>query len=118
MIKQYGIFHSHASFVFVQVYEEESIATENGATPEPRPFFEDPDSNITVQLAAPVHLHCRVENLQERTVSTVCIETFREFDRISRSKNGFSRHPLREPKDLYWIDSIYVLVFNWWLILF
>ena len=82
MIKQYGIFHSHASFVFVQVYEEESIATENGATPEPRPFFEDPDSNITVQLAAPVHLHCRVENLQERTVSTVCIETFREFQSI------------------------------------
>ena len=53
----------------MQVYEEESSATETGATPEPRPFFEDPDSNITVQLGAQVYLHCRVQNLQMRTVS-------------------------------------------------
>ncbi|XP_043277282.1 protein amalgam-like [Venturia canescens] len=54
---------------FTETYQEESVSTENGATPEPLPFFADPDSNITVQLGADVHLNCRVENLQGRTVS-------------------------------------------------
>lgn len=39
--------------------------TETGGTPEPRPIFEDPESNITVQLAAQVYMHCRVQNLQD-----------------------------------------------------
>lgn len=43
----------------------ESFATETGGTPEPRPFFEDPESNITVQLGAQVYMHCRVQNLQD-----------------------------------------------------
>ncbi|KAF7401401.1 hypothetical protein HZH68_007221 [Vespula germanica] len=47
------------------VYEVDSFATEISATPEPRPFFEDPESNITVQLGAQVHMHCRVQNLQK-----------------------------------------------------
>ncbi|CAD1480796.1 unnamed protein product, partial [Heterotrigona itama] len=47
------------------VYEVESFATEAGGTPEPRPFFEDPESNITVQLGAHVYMHCRVQNLQD-----------------------------------------------------
>lgn len=38
--------------------------TETGGTPEPRPFFEDPESNITVQLGTEVYMHCRVQNLQ------------------------------------------------------
>lgn len=52
-------------FWFTQVYEVESFATETGGTPEPRPFFEDPESNITVQLGAQVYMHCRVQNLQD-----------------------------------------------------
>ncbi|XP_011504604.1 PREDICTED: Down syndrome cell adhesion molecule [Ceratosolen solmsi marchali] len=64
-------FWHELSSPFTEVYEEESFATETGATPEPRPFFEDPDSNITVQLGAQVYLHCRVQNLQTRTVSWV-----------------------------------------------
>lgn len=47
-----------------QVYEVENFVTETGGTPEPRPFFEDPESNITVQLGAEVYMHCRVQNLQ------------------------------------------------------
>jgi len=42
----------------------DGFVTETGGTPEPRPFFEDPESNITVQLGAQVHMHCRVQNLQ------------------------------------------------------
>lgn len=38
--------------------------TEIGGTPEPRPFFEDPESNITVQLGTQIYMHCRVQNLQ------------------------------------------------------
>ena len=49
----------------LQVYEVESFATETSGTPEPRPFFEDPESNITVQLGAQVYMHCRVQNLQD-----------------------------------------------------
>ncbi|KAJ8669760.1 hypothetical protein QAD02_001019, partial [Eretmocerus hayati] len=56
---------------FTEVYEEETYATETGATPEPRPIFEDPDNNITVQLGAEVYLHCRVQNRQTRMVSWV-----------------------------------------------
>ena len=52
-------------FWSIQVYEVESFATETGGTPEPRPFFEDPESNITVQLGAQVYMHCRVQNLQD-----------------------------------------------------
>uniref|UniRef100_A0ABD2WV04 Ig-like domain-containing protein n=1 Tax=Trichogramma kaykai TaxID=54128 RepID=A0ABD2WV04_9HYME len=64
-------FWHELSSPFTEVYEEESFATETGATPEPRPFFEDPDSNITVQLGAQVYLHCRVQNLEKRMVSWV-----------------------------------------------
>ncbi|XP_015608036.1 peroxidasin [Cephus cinctus] len=64
-------FWHELSSPFTEVYEEESLATEIGATPEPRPFFEDDDSNITVQLGAQVHMHCRVQHLQKRTVSWV-----------------------------------------------
>ncbi|OXU26990.1 hypothetical protein TSAR_006853 [Trichomalopsis sarcophagae] len=77
-------FWHELSSPFTEVYEEESYATETGSTPEPRPFFEDPDSNITVQLGAQVYLHCRVQNLQQRTIDkirskkVICHEKIRE----------------------------------------
>lgn len=58
-------FWHELSSPFTEVYEVESFATETGGTPEPRPFFEDPESNITVQLGAQVYMHCRVQNLQD-----------------------------------------------------
>ncbi|KOX77205.1 hypothetical protein WN51_10295 [Melipona quadrifasciata] len=58
-------FWHELSSPFTEVYEVESFATEAGGTPEPRPFFEDPESNITVQLGAHVYMHCRVQNLQD-----------------------------------------------------
>ncbi|KAF7997951.1 hypothetical protein HCN44_009349 [Aphidius gifuensis] len=64
-------FWNELSSPFTEVYEEENPVTENGSTPEPRPFFEDRDINVTVQLGAQIHLHCRVENMQKRTVSWV-----------------------------------------------
>ncbi|KYM97395.1 hypothetical protein ALC62_11686 [Cyphomyrmex costatus] len=57
-------FWHELSSPFTEVYEVESFVTETGGTPEPRPFFEDPESNITVQLGAQVYMHCRVQNLQ------------------------------------------------------
>ncbi|KAK0073810.1 hypothetical protein PV325_009195, partial [Microctonus aethiopoides] len=60
-------FWHELSSPFTETYGNEEIVTDNGATPEPRPFFQDLDNNITVQLGASVHLHCRVENLQKRT---------------------------------------------------
>ncbi|XP_033207106.1 uncharacterized protein LOC117166852 [Belonocnema kinseyi] len=64
-------FWHELSSPFTEIYEDESLATETGATPEPAPFFEDPDSNVTVQLGSSVHLHCRVQYLQQRMVSWV-----------------------------------------------
>ncbi|XP_078039326.1 opioid-binding protein/cell adhesion molecule [Augochlora pura] len=58
-------FWHELSSPFTEVYEVESIATETGGTPEPRPFFEDSENNITVQLGADVYMHCRVQNLQD-----------------------------------------------------
>lgn len=56
--------------VFTESYEypEEDIAT---TTSEPLPFFEDDPStnNVTAQLGSRVHLHCRVHDLGEKTVS-------------------------------------------------
>lgn len=49
--------------VFPQIYEDEIFATDTGSTPEPRPFFEDPDNNITSQLGSDVYMHCRVKDL-------------------------------------------------------
>ncbi|XP_014209886.1 uncharacterized protein LOC106640377 [Copidosoma floridanum] len=63
-------FWHELSSPFTEIYEEESYATETGATPEPRPFFEDPDNNVTVQLNTQVYLNCRIQNLASpQTVS-------------------------------------------------
>ncbi|KAG7204811.1 hypothetical protein KM043_005215 [Ampulex compressa] len=58
-------FWHELSSPFTEVYEGESSATETGATPEPRPFFEDSESNVTVQRGAQVYMNCRVQNLQD-----------------------------------------------------
>ncbi|XP_076388433.1 opioid-binding protein/cell adhesion molecule [Megachile rotundata] len=50
---------------FTEEYEVKSFVTETSGTPEPKPFFEDPESNVTVQLGAKVYMHCRVQNLQD-----------------------------------------------------
>lgn len=56
--------------VFTETYEdhEEDLST---TTSEPLPFFEDDAStnNVTAQLGSRVHLHCRVHDLGEKTVS-------------------------------------------------
>ncbi|XP_012281703.1 Down syndrome cell adhesion molecule [Orussus abietinus] len=76
-VSRLGLENLHPSFLhelsspFTEQVYDESPATETGATPEPRPYFEDPDGNITVQLGADVYMHCRVQNLQQRTVSWV-----------------------------------------------
>lgn len=58
------------SEVFTETYEdhEEDIST---TTSEPLPFFEDDAStnDVTAQLGSRVHLHCRVHDLGEKTVS-------------------------------------------------
>ncbi|XP_055716828.1 fibroblast growth factor receptor 3-like [Phlebotomus papatasi] len=48
----------------------ESLET---TTREPQPFFEEPTAaaNVTTQLGSHVHLHCRVNDLREKTVSWV-----------------------------------------------
>ncbi|XP_067209537.1 zwei Ig domain protein zig-8 isoform X1 [Linepithema humile] len=57
-------FWHELSSPFTEVYEVENFVTETSGTPEPRPFFEDPESNITVQLGAEVYIHCRIQNVQ------------------------------------------------------
>ncbi|EGI69162.1 hypothetical protein G5I_02139 [Acromyrmex echinatior] len=71
-------FWHELSSPFTEVYEVESFVTETGGTPEPRPFFEDPESNITVQLGAQVYMHCRVQNLQ----NTLKFLQFSNFGRL------------------------------------
>lgn len=55
--------------------EEELGDNEETTTHEPYPFFEDPTTtiNITTQLGNHVYLHCRVNDLREKTVRTPTI---------------------------------------------
>ncbi|KAI4493857.1 hypothetical protein M0804_002033 [Polistes exclamans] len=93
-------FWRELSSPFTEVYEEDNFATETGATPEPRPFFEDPESNITVQLGAQVHMHCRVQNLQKNLkVSWV-------------RRRGEEYHLLTIGLDTYASDSRFSLAFE------
>ncbi|KAI4504356.1 hypothetical protein M0802_000827 [Mischocyttarus mexicanus] len=93
----------------LQVYEVDNFATETGATPEPRPFFEDPESNITVQLGAQVYMHCRVQNLQ----TNLKVSWIR--------RRGEEYHLLTIGSEAYASDSRFSMVFeqpnNWRLLL-
>ncbi|KZC08187.1 hypothetical protein WN55_10058 [Dufourea novaeangliae] len=93
-------FWHELSSPFTEVYEVESFATETGGIPEPRPFFEDPESNITVQLGAQVHMHCRVQNLQDtlKVEITLSSEQLRIWAMMSLSSvliiPGYDCYPL------------------------
>lgn len=76
----------------------ESFATETGGTPEPRPFFEDPESNITVQLGAKVDMHCRVQNMQ----NTLKVNShFSSFANVSASGRAYFDSPPPAKHQLY-----------------
>ncbi|KAG5344928.1 OPCM protein, partial [Acromyrmex charruanus] len=93
-------FWHELSSPFTEVYEVESFVTETGGTPEPRPFFEDPESNITVQLGAQVYMHCRVQNLQ----NTLKVSWVR--------RRGEELHLLTIGLDTYASDSRFSLAFE------
>ncbi|XP_063218451.1 cell adhesion molecule DSCAM [Bacillus rossius redtenbacheri] len=67
-----GNFWYEFSSPFTESYDEAGEA-EATATPEPAPFFEDlaNSTNVTVQLGGSVFLHCRVNDLRDKTVSWV-----------------------------------------------
>jgi len=75
-----SVFIAYKVVYITQVYEVENFVTETGGTPEPRPFFEDPESNITVQLGAEVYMHCRVQNLQNTLKVSYIFFTFINID--------------------------------------
>ncbi|XP_020285524.1 peroxidasin [Pseudomyrmex gracilis] len=94
-------FWHELSSPFTEVYEVENFVTETGGTPEPRPFFEDPESNVTVQLGAEVYMHCRIQNLQNNLkVSWV------------RRRGGDELHLLTIGLDTYASDSRFSLAFE------
>ncbi|XP_076671759.1 zwei Ig domain protein zig-8 [Andrena cerasifolii] len=93
-------FWHELSSPFTEVYEVESFATETGGTPEPRPFFEDPESNITVQLGAQVYMHCRVQNL----LDTLKVSWVR--------RRGEELHLLTIGLDTYASDSRFTLAYE------
>ncbi|CAK9806865.1 hypothetical protein ANTQUA_LOCUS5041 [Anthophora quadrimaculata] len=93
-------FWHELSSPFTEVYEVESFATETGSTPEPSPFFEDSESNITVQLGAKVYMHCRVQNLQD----TFKVSWVR--------RRGEELHLLTIDRDTYASDSRFSLEFE------
>ncbi|CAF4942016.1 unnamed protein product [Pieris macdunnoughi] len=86
--------------VFTESYEypEEDIST---TTSEPLPFFEDDAStnNVTAQLGSRVHLHCRVHDLGEKTISWV-------------RRKGEELHLLSVGRHTYSADSRYSLAFE------
>lgn len=64
--------HSIASEAELLGEEEDEEIDETTTHHEPYPFFEGEDQtqvNVTTQLGNDVYLHCRVENLGEKTVS-------------------------------------------------
>ncbi|KAF9423646.1 hypothetical protein HW555_000972 [Spodoptera exigua] len=86
--------------VFTETYEdhEEDPST---TTSEPLPFFEDDVStnNVTAQLGSRVHLHCRVHDLGEKTISWV-------------RRRGEELHLLSFGRHTYSADSRYSLAFE------
>ncbi|CAH0403390.1 unnamed protein product [Chilo suppressalis] len=86
--------------VFTETYEDhdEDIST---TTSEPLPFFEDDAStnNVTAQLGSRVHLHCRVHDLGEKTISWV-------------RRRGEELHLLSFGRHTYSADSRYSLAFE------
>ncbi|VVC99411.1 unnamed protein product [Leptidea sinapis] len=86
--------------VFTETYEEgdDDIST---TTTEPLPFFEDDasTSNVTAQLGSRVHLHCRVHDLGEKTISWV-------------RRRGDDLHLLSFGRHTYSADSRYSLAFE------
>ncbi|CAD0205758.1 unnamed protein product [Chrysodeixis includens] len=86
--------------VFTETYEdhEEDLST---TTSEPLPFFEDDAStnNVTAQLESRVHLHCRVHDLGEKTISWV-------------RRRGDELHLLSFGRHTYSADSRYSLAFE------
>ncbi|XP_021202479.1 protein ver-1-like [Bombyx mandarina] len=86
--------------VFTETYEEheEDLST---TTSEPLPFFEDDTStsNLTAQLGSRVHLHCRVHDLGEKTISWV-------------RRRGDELHLLSFGRHTYSADSRYSLAFE------
>ncbi|OWR48051.1 putative defective proboscis extension response [Danaus plexippus plexippus] len=85
--------------VFTEVYEEQE--EEATTTSEPLPFFEDDAStnNVTAQMGSRVHLHCRVHDLGEKTISWV-------------KRRGEDLHLLSFGRHTYSADSRYSLAFE------
>jgi hypothetical protein len=60
---------------FTESYDDLTEA-EPRTTPDPLPFFEDHanSTNVTTQLGSAVFLHCRVNDLRDRTVSNAALQ--------------------------------------------
>lgn len=59
---------------FTESYDEDTgsvLGMDSGTTPDPPPFFESHQNatNVTTQFGSTVTLHCRVNDLREKTVS-------------------------------------------------
>ncbi|XP_041972580.1 obscurin [Aricia agestis] len=85
--------------IFTEIYEEEEDVSTS--TLEPLPFFEDEPStnNVTAQMGTHVHLHCRVHDLGEKTISWV-------------KRKGDDLHLLSFGRHTYSADSRYALAFE------
>ncbi|PZC72278.1 hypothetical protein B5X24_HaOG211637, partial [Helicoverpa armigera] len=86
--------------VFTETYEDHDDDPST-TTSEPLPFFEDDAStnNVTAQLGSRVHLHCRVHDLGEKTISWV-------------RRRGEELHLLSFGRHTYSADSRYSLAFE------
>lgn len=64
-------FWQEFSSPFTDTPEDEELEVTETTTHEPFPFFADPYTtlNISTQLSSSVYLHCRVNDLQGKTVS-------------------------------------------------
>nr|XP_049706127.1 lachesin-like [Helicoverpa armigera] len=86
--------------VFTETYEDHDDDPST-TTSEPLPFFEDDatTNNVTAQLGSRVHLHCRVHDLGEKTISWV-------------RRRGEELHLLSFGRHTYSADSRYSLAFE------
>ncbi|XP_058117842.1 uncharacterized protein LOC131289210 [Anopheles ziemanni] len=90
--------------------EEQEDESAESTTHDPYPFFDDANmaANVTTQLGNDVYLHCRVNDLRERTVSWV-------------RRKGDEIHLITVGRQTYSSDSRYSLQFqppnNWQLLI-
>lgn len=86
-------FWQEFSSPFTDTPDDNELEVTETTTHEPFPFFADPYTsvNVSTQLYSNVYLHCRVNDLQGKTVSKCTIRS-KGLNALKTASNGKQKH--------------------------